>query len=332
MRCPTLSDLPPPPQGKTGWPWTEESPQLPDTMPDGSPWPRISIVTPSFSQGQFIEETIRSVLLQGYPDLEYIIVDGGSKDQTLDVIEKYAAWLAYWESKPDKGQAHAINKGFRKATGEIIAWINSDDSYIEAALAKVALFFLANPLFQSIYGDIQTIDSESKALKEIRSHPRFDLAKLFGWMRCPQPACFWRRAALIEIGSLNESMHFVFDLEFWIRIGLKYETAHIDVTLANLRLHENTKTSTKNIDFDIETLEMYSRLCESYDLPISLIKKRGNILRLYNQRIGTQLRNKRDNAKARKYFLQAILCNPSRHLISLAAQFCTRCISFINIL
>jgi glycosyltransferase involved in cell wall biosynthesis len=312
MRCPTLSDLPPPPAGKIGWPWTVEAPQLPDRMPDGAPWPRISIVTPSFNQGRFIEETIRSVLLQGYPDLEYIIVDGGSKDQTLDVIKNYETWLAYWESKSDRGQAHAINNGFHKASGEIIAWINSDDRYAKRALGEVSLFFSDNPLVHSLYGDVQTIDKESNLIEEIRSHAPFDLTKLFGWMRCPQPACFWKRSALNEIGCLNEEMHFVFDLEFWIRIGLKYETAHIARVLANLRLHKDTKTSNTSIDFDIESREMYRRFCEAYDLPVELIRKKRDILRLYNQRIATQLKNERNYAQARKYFLKAILSNPLR--------------------
>src|SRR5262245_38077091 len=111
MRCPTLAELPPPPAGRIGWPWTMESPQLPDTMSDGRPWPRISIVTPSYNQGEFIEETIRSVLLQGYPNLEYIVMDGGSKDETLSILQKYEHAINYWTSAPDKGQAEAINKG-----------------------------------------------------------------------------------------------------------------------------------------------------------------------------------------------------------------------------
>src|SRR5689334_6100335 len=119
MRCPRLTGLPPPPPGRTDWPWTVETPQLPALRPDGSAWPRISIVTPSYNQGQFIEETIRSVLLQGYPDLEYIVIDGGSSDDSPAIIAKYAPWLTHWVSEPDRGQAHAINKGLVHATGVI---------------------------------------------------------------------------------------------------------------------------------------------------------------------------------------------------------------------
>src|SRR5205085_6663873 len=126
MRCPSLNDLPASPPGKTGWPWTEESIRLPNTMLDGSAWPKISIVTPSYNQGQFIEETIRSVLLQGYSNLEYIIMDGGSTDNTLSILRKYEHAIDFWTSERDKGQAAAINKGFAVASGEILAWLNSD--------------------------------------------------------------------------------------------------------------------------------------------------------------------------------------------------------------
>ena len=141
MRYPTLSESPPLSPGKTGWPWAEKNLQLPDTMPGGSPWPRISIVTPSCNQGRFLEETIRSVLLQGYPNLEYVIIDGGSSDGSVDIIRKYESQLAYWDSRPDSGMYYAINEGFAHSTGDIMAWLNSDDMYTPWSLRVVGEIF-----------------------------------------------------------------------------------------------------------------------------------------------------------------------------------------------
>lgn len=139
MRCPTLAELPPPPPDRTGWPWTVESPRVPDTMSDGRLcWPRISIVTPSYNQARFIEETIRSILLQGYPDLEYIIIDGGSTDDTVAILRKYEKHLAYWVSEKDRGQSHAINKGMERISGDVWMYQNSDDLLSRGALAAVA--------------------------------------------------------------------------------------------------------------------------------------------------------------------------------------------------
>src|SRR5947207_6789592 len=138
MTAPRLDDLPAPPSGRKGWPWTEATPKAPEKSTPNFSWPRISIVTPSFNQGQFIEETIRSVLLQGYPNLEYIIIDGGSTDNTVGVIKKYEPWLAYWVSEKDRGQCDAINKGFARATGDIFAWLCSDDVYAPGALRRIA--------------------------------------------------------------------------------------------------------------------------------------------------------------------------------------------------
>jgi cellulose synthase/poly-beta-1,6-N-acetylglucosamine synthase-like glycosyltransferase len=159
-RCPHLKDLPPPPPGKTGWPWTEESRPLPDATADGQLWPKISIVTPSYNQGRFIEECIRSVLLQGYPNLEYIIIDGGSTDETVEVIKKYEPWLAYWESEPDRGQSHAINKGLAKSTGQLFNWHNSDDVLTSNSLTTMAAAMVKHPQAGYAHGYRIIIDAK----------------------------------------------------------------------------------------------------------------------------------------------------------------------------
>src|SRR5262245_4883167 len=173
MRCPTLFDLPPPPAGKTGWPWTVETPPLPAQRPHDTPWPRISIVTPSYNQCEFIEETLRSVLLQGYPDLEYIVIDGGSTDGAVDIIRKYAPWLTHWVSEPDRGQAHAINKGFDFASGLVLNWLNSDDVFAPEALGHVGELFATEWCCDTLAGfsEIRSEDG-NRSLWKIESLPR----------------------------------------------------------------------------------------------------------------------------------------------------------------
>ena len=137
-----LVDLRPPPPEKTRWPWTQ-SDVRPAPTSESFAWPRVTVVTPSFNQGAFIEETIRSVLLQDYPNLEYLIVDGGSTDSTLEVIKAYEPWIDYWVSERDRGQTHAINKEFARATGEILAWLNSDDTFEPLAIRTVVQRMIA---------------------------------------------------------------------------------------------------------------------------------------------------------------------------------------------
>lgn len=169
-----INDLPNPPEGKIGWPWNEPSAIFPTTMGNSSDLPKISIVTPSYNQGEFIEETIRSVLLQGYPNLEYIIVDGGSTDNTVDIIKKYDDYISYWVSEPDNGQSHALNKGFSKATGDLIGWQNSDDYYSREAFKRVAE---ASKIYQDtdiFYGQVEILDLK-KQVKSIVGTPVFSL-------------------------------------------------------------------------------------------------------------------------------------------------------------
>ncbi|MGF1495095.1 MAG: glycosyltransferase [Microcoleaceae cyanobacterium] len=224
MRCSTLSELSPPPAGKIGWPWTEETPQLPDRIPDTSEWPKISIVTPSYNQGQFIEETIRSILLQNYLNLEYIIIDGGSTDNTVEIIKRYAPWITYWVSEPDRGQTHAINKGLEKATGDVLAYLNSDDYYLPGTLFKVAEHFQNSPQTDLLHGRCLYVNEQGKKIGEqFANIDSFEeIIDLWGvwWKKRQfvQPEVFWTKRVKEKVGQFNESLYFVMDYEYWCRI------------------------------------------------------------------------------------------------------------------
>jgi glycosyltransferase involved in cell wall biosynthesis len=256
MHCPTLSELPSPLLGKTGWPWTEESPQLPDTMAAPStafrrssgqgsgqvaPWPRVSIVTPSYNQEQFIEETIRSVLLQGYPNLEYIIIDGGSTDGSVDIIRKYEKWLSYWVSEPDQGQVYALDKGWAKSSGSILAYLNSDDTYLPNAIANAAQALSLNPEVAAICGGELKIDSEGMVVSEhfVQSASLHDL------LHCeflPQPAVFLHRRAFEQAGGLDLTFQITFDFELWTRLVRCGGIVCIPEALATTRWYPGTRT------------------------------------------------------------------------------------------
>ena len=249
MPCTKLDELPAPPSGKTGWPWTEESRRLPSHMPDGSPWPRISIVTPSFNQGQFIEETIRSVLLQGYPELEYLIVDGGSTDGTVEIVKQYSPWLSYWVSERDAGQSDAINRGLNKASGVFATWINSDD-----LLCKNAIVHHASKrrfALDTVYiGDCIYIDATGKVLSSHRSkiHSLEDLVRIRtvwrGGGHIVQPEVLFPRALAVAIGGLNTANHFTMDFELWGNLflaGAKVDYSGVEFAL--FRRHGNQKSS-----------------------------------------------------------------------------------------
>lgn len=244
MRCPTLNEIPPPPPGKIGWPWTEESPQLPDRMPDGNPWPRISIVTPSYNQGQFIEETIRSVLLQGYPDLEYIIMDGGSTDDSVEIIQKYEPWLADWVSGRDEGQAHAINRGFDAASGVLCAWINSDDYYFPDSFCSIAEKYVEQGNDKIILGYGDVVDSQGNFLKEVRVTDVVIESLLIDWGKnwFLQQAVFWPSCLWKKIGGLNTDFILLMDVDLWLRFLRFYEFVFVDKRVGALRWYPEAKT------------------------------------------------------------------------------------------
>lgn len=257
-----LAELPPPPDGKTGWPWTAEG-RIPSN--EDVRWPKISIVTPSYNQAPFLEETIRSVLLQGYPNLEYIIIDGGSTDGSVEIIRKYEKWLAYWVSEPDQGQSNAINKGWRRATGEICAWLNSDDVYLPGALKNVARSFIESPERELLYGNLLYIDQKSDIDGYLHAPP-FSLKELMCGNYIPQPATFLKRKALERVGYLKENLHFCMDYDLWLRVAIDGEVAHLPKTLAAFRFHPQSKTMTQLVHMTVELAEIAERFLREAEL------------------------------------------------------------------
>jgi len=203
-------------------------------------WPKISIVTPSYNQAEFLERTIFSVLNQNYPNLEYIIIDGGSTDGSVEIIKKYEKYLAFWVSEPDNGQADAINKGFLKATGEIVGWLNSDDFYVGRDVVSRVVQATEHSPASIFYGDDFLISKNGKILR-FRRAPFPRLQKLLAFSRISQPALFFR-STVIKQERLDESLNYSLDREFWIRLNQKgFQFKYIPMVLAATRLHSQRK-------------------------------------------------------------------------------------------
>ncbi|HEX9665708.1 MAG TPA: glycosyltransferase family 2 protein [Thermodesulfobacteriota bacterium] len=260
MRFPTLTELPSPPAGKTGWPWTEESRPLLNTMSDGSPWPRITVVTPSFNQGQLIEETIRSVLLQGYPNLEYFVLDGGSTDNSIEIIQKYAPWLSYWASEPDSGQSDAINRGLKMGSGLFATWINSDDMLCKDAIVNHAsrIGFDPNVVYVGIC--VRTdVDRKILFSRRGRVHSLEDLVRIRTVWRSGghivQPEVLFPLKLALEVGGLNVDNHFTMDYELWGKFflaGARFQYTEIPFGMfrryAEQKTHDGMRTTQALID------------------------------------------------------------------------------------
>jgi len=260
MSAPSLSDLPPPPPGKTGWPWTEESPPFSQELPIGAPFPRISIVTPSYNQGPFLEETIRSVLLQGYPDLEYIIIDGNSTDESVRIIRKYEPWITYWISEPDAGQTYAINKGIRKTSGDVLAWLNSDDVYCPEALRQIGKYFATLPHVDLLYGDCEMIDGSGRLFDRFNVRSG-DVVQLLEENFIAQPSAFCTREAWEKVGGLDENLHYVMDYDLWLRIFLGEMTSvYVAAVFSRFRYHAVSKSGVKSVQFGGEYLDVLDKI------------------------------------------------------------------------
>jgi glycosyltransferase involved in cell wall biosynthesis len=217
--------------------------------------PLVSIITPSFNQARYLEETILSVLDQDYPNLEYFIVDGASTDGSVDLIRKYEDKLAWWVSGKDSGQAEAINKGLARASGEILAWLNSDDYYLPGTVSAVVKVFQENPDVVLIYGNMLAVD-EHGGTTNLLKYRQLKLEDLLCFQIIGQPAVFFRRAALEKAGNLDVTYHCLLDHHLLLRIALQGRILHVDETWSAARYHAEAKNITNPIEFGREAFRI----------------------------------------------------------------------------
>ena len=224
-------------------------------------FPKLSIVTPSYNQAAYLEQTIDSVLSQNYPNLEYIILDGGSTDGSVDVIKKYAHFLKYWRSRKDEGQSAAINEGFQQSTGDILAWINSDDYYEAGSFLQVAEVFAARPDTVLVYGDYSVLYPNGRKVLKPKVSCDFNIMA-YAYLMIPQPAAFWTRNAYIQSGGLDLSLKLVMDLDLFLRMSRNFSASrihHLREPLATFRVHAGGKSVALKEGFSEETARILPR-------------------------------------------------------------------------
>ena len=216
------------------------------------PWPKITVVTPSYQQARFLEDTLRSVIRQGYPNLEHIVMDGGSLDGSAEIIERYADKLEYWTSQPDNGHTDALIKGFARSTGDIMCWLNSDDLWEPWTLKDVADFFRHHSDARVVYGDAMWIDIEGRPMKPKREHPFNEFIWLYDHNFIPQPSTFWRRDLYEEVGGLDPNFRISMDADLWIRFAQVTKIHHVKRPWSRMRFYPEQKMQKLRRDGDVE--------------------------------------------------------------------------------
>jgi glycosyltransferase involved in cell wall biosynthesis len=224
-----------------------------------SEFPKVSIVTPSFNQGRYLEATIRSVLEQDYPNIEYILVDGGSKDESIDIIRKYEDRFAWWVSEKDRGHADALNKGFAHASGEYMAWLNSDDVYHPGAVAEAVAFLRENPQVGMVYADANLIDTRGELLGKFASKQTDYRRMLRGSVHIPQATTFWRTSVWRQVGPLSLTLFFGFDYDFWVKVAKVSEVRYLPRLWADFRIHGEGKSVINDDRCYPDMIDVYRR-------------------------------------------------------------------------
>jgi glycosyltransferase involved in cell wall biosynthesis len=235
--------------------------------------PKITVITPSFNQGQYLEATILSVLSQKYANLEYFVIDGGSTDNSVDIIRSYESQIDFWVSEKDKGQSEAINKGLQKATGNIITWLNSDDQFTAGTLQKVADYFTNNPQNWVVHGKTRLFGRGMK--DQIKGCPIVNNLKpyYFAALPFPQPSAFFRREAVQEYGLLTADYHYGMDYDFFVRIALNHHFLAVDDVFSNYLLHPESKSVALSSRFAKDYARIFGKVLRSFPQAHTLIEK-----------------------------------------------------------
>jgi glycosyltransferase involved in cell wall biosynthesis len=270
----------------------------------------VSIVTPSFNQAQYLKQAVESVLSQNYPNIEYIVMDGGSRDGSVEVLQKYSDRIDYWTSEPDYGQADAINRGFEKADGEIIAWLNSDDVYLPGTVQQAVEAFEANPEVGMVYGDGIMVGSKLE-IYDYHRYAQLSVVDLLAFEVILQPATFLRKEALLEVGMLDAGYNLILDHELWIRIACRYPILHIPAFWALERTHEQAKTIAQAENFVAEAERMIREAEESEHLSSIVAENRRRIYAGLGVFTARRLIDAKKHHAALKRISRAVLRHPS---------------------
>ena len=287
--------------------------------------PLVSVVTPSLDQGRFIEETILSIKNQTYPRVEHIIIDGGSTDATLDIIRKYeGTYNMRWLSEPDEGQSDAINKGWRMAKGEILAYLNADDTYMPGAVETAVEFFAGHPDVSMVYGDCNTMNEAGELIGQYPA-AAFDLKEILTLRNMiPQPAVFLRRGVLDKVGYLDTDLYMIMDLDFWIRVGLRLKIQYLPRTLANFRRSPTSKSMAEGYKFSQEIL--YVGLFSDPALPEELMRLRRQVYSRAYYHVGIGYHSCRQMQLARRHIVKSIILYPMMLLRPWVAPYLVTCL------
>ncbi len=272
--------------------------------------PLVTIITPSYNQAAFLEQTMRSVLDQDYPAIEYMVVDGGSNDESVQIIRKYESQLAWWVSEKDSGQAEAINKGFLRAKGEFVAWLNSDDYLMPGAVSAAVRSLQENTNASFVFGDVRVVDPAGSVLNNL-SYGDWGLAELMDFHIIGQPAVFMRRSALEKTGLLDTSFHFLLDHHLWLRLATKGEMKYIPQLWASAHYHEGCKNLAQAAEFGKEALRIVEWMRSDPVFTEEFVKNEKKILAGANRLNGFYLLDAREYSKSFRAYWRSFCLNPS---------------------